>query len=95
MNKQGFREFLEGRQLAEDKIEQAIPIVERFESFLNEPDRPTTLEQARAEDVRVFAELLIQERLNTFDNFVTLARYGQFVKKQRTLCCRDRVARWQ
>ena len=95
MDKQGFREFLKERKLSEDKIEQAIPIVERFETFLEKSDRPTTLEQARAEDVRVFAELLIQERLNTFDNFVALARYGQFVKKQRNLCCRDRAARWQ
>lgn len=79
MDEQGFREFLEGRQLPEDKIEQGISIVEQFETFLETSDRSTTPEQAREEDVHVFSELLIQERLNTFDNFVALARYGQFV----------------
>jgi len=79
MNKEGFRKFLVGRQLAEDKIARAIPIVEKFEAFLNAADRSTTLEEAQPDDVHAFSELLIQERLNTFDNFVALARYGQFV----------------
>ena len=79
MNKDGFREFLEGRQLAEDKIAQAIPMVEKFEAFLSESDRPTVLEQAQPEDVYAFSQVLIKQKLNTFDNFVALARYGQFV----------------
>jgi len=79
MNKDGFREFLKGRKLSEDRMEQGISIVEWFEASLNESDRPTTLEQAREEDVHEFSQVLIKERLNTFDNFVALARYGQFV----------------
>jgi len=79
MNKEGFRKFLEGRELPEDKIEQGISIVERFETFLEKSDRTTTLEQAREKDVHAFSQVLIKESLNTFDNFVALARYGQFV----------------
>jgi len=79
MNKDGFREFLRGRQLSEDKIDRAIPMVEKFAAFLSASDRPTTPEQARNEDVHAFSQVLIKEKLNTFDNFVALARYGRFV----------------
>ena len=79
MNKEGFRRFLEGPQLTEDKIDQAIPIVQKFEAFLNASDRPATLEQAQPDDVHAFSQALIHEGLNTFDNFVALARYSQFV----------------
>jgi hypothetical protein len=78
MNKEGFRKLLEGRQLSEDKIEQGISIVARFEAFLNESGRPRTVEQVHAEDVHAFSQVLIKDKLNTFDNFVALARYGQF-----------------
>ena len=78
MDKERFREFLEERQLSEDKIEQGISIVARFKGFLNESDQPKTVEQTRAEDIHAFSQVLIKERLNTFDNFVALARYGQF-----------------
>lgn len=79
MKKEGFRKFLEGRQLSEDKIEQGISIVARFEAFREESPRPGTLEHTRADDVHAFSQVLIKEKLNTFDNFVALARYGQFV----------------
>ncbi len=78
MDEERFREFLEERKLSEDKIEQGISIVARFEGFLNESDRPGTVEQVRREDVHAFSQVLIKEKLNTFDNFVALARYGQF-----------------
>jgi hypothetical protein len=78
MDKERFREFLRRRNVSEDKIEQGISIVARFEGFLNKSDRPKTLEQARAEDVHAFSQALIKDKLNTFDNFVALARYGQF-----------------
>jgi len=79
MNEDGFRKFLEGRQLPEDKIDRAISTVEKFEAFSSDSDQPTTPEQARPDDVHAFSKLLLQKGLNTFDTFVALARYGQFV----------------
>jgi hypothetical protein len=49
-----------------------MALAERFEAFAGEP--PT------AADVRAFSALLIEEELNTWDNLITLLRYGHFTK---------------
>lgn len=72
MDKKGFHEFLETRELSESEIEESISLVERFEIFLK-ASKPTK------EDVKTFSALLIEERINTQANFYALARYGRFL----------------
>jgi hypothetical protein len=72
MDREGFRQMLHERQVPEDQIEQHIALAERFEAFAGEPPTP--------DDVRAFSAILIEEELNTWDNFVTLLRYGHFIK---------------
>ena len=74
MDRDGFRHMLQAHQLSEEVMEQQIAMAERFEVFVG-TDRP-----AAAEDVRAFSAQLIAEGLNTFDNFVAVARYGRLVK---------------
>ena len=80
MNRDGFRTFLREREISEGEIKKAIAIVERFETFLKRANALGKLESANSEDVSAFSEVLIQEKLNIYDNYVALARYGQFVE---------------
>ena len=72
MDTEGFRQFLQGRKIPEDKLEPFISIADKFEGLLKgrTPD---------SSDVEIFAMMLIREGLNTWDHFIALARYGQFL----------------
>ena len=80
MNRDGFHTFLREREMSGDEIKGAIAIVERFETFLKGANALGTLEMATSEDVNAFSEVLINEKLNIYDNYVALARYGRFVE---------------
>jgi hypothetical protein len=75
MDRDGFIELLKSRNISEEKIETAIAMAERFETYLaalgRVPDAAATWE---------FCRLLIQENQNTYDNLLALARYGRFIK---------------
>ncbi len=75
MEREGYRQLLIKRNVSEDKIEAAIAIAERFESYLaligGKPDATSTWE---------FCSMLIQEGQNSYDNLLALARYGRFIK---------------
>ena len=75
MNTQAFREFLKTRKLTDDKIKASIALAERFEAYIQsvggKPDADTTW---------AFCNILIKEGQNTYDNLVTVARYGRFLK---------------
>jgi hypothetical protein len=69
--------MLEERQVPENQIEYHISLAERFEEWVLER---RTGAPATADDVRVFAAILVGEQLNTWDNLATLVRYGRFVQ---------------
>jgi len=72
MDTEGFRQFLQGRKTPDDKLESFISVANKFEGVLQgrTPD---------ASDVESFAMMLIREGLNTWDHFIALACYGQFL----------------
>ncbi len=73
MDTEGFRQFLLGRKTPEDKLESFISVADRFEGMLQgRPPGPS--------DVEAFANMLIREGSNTWDHFIALARYGQFLE---------------
>jgi hypothetical protein len=75
MDREGFRKLLESRKVSEEKIDDAIAIAERFEAYLSslagEPDEAA---------IWKFSKMLIQEKENSYDNLLALARYGLFIK---------------
>jgi hypothetical protein len=75
MDREGFRELLRSRKVSDEKIEASIVIAERFEAYLGalegKPDEASTWS---------FCRMLIQEKQNTRDNLLALARYGRFIK---------------
>jgi hypothetical protein len=74
MDKQGFRAMLQARKLAEAQIEASISIAERFEAYLS--DKAPTAETALA-----FAQILIGEGGDAYENCIALYRYYKFSKK--------------
>jgi hypothetical protein len=75
MDQEGFRHFLQGRKLSEEMISQQIKIAEMFEGFAGES--PTAV------DVHAFSAYLVEEGLNSYDNYLALARYGHFVENDQ------------
>ena len=75
MDKNGFRTLLEGRKVPAEKLDSAIALAERFEQFAGQAGGLST------ETAWAFSKVLIAEGLNSEENFITLARYGLFLKK--------------
>jgi hypothetical protein len=75
MDKVGFRELLKTRKLNDEQIEASIAIAERFEEYLN-----SSGEAASGPLAWKFSKILIQQGQNTYDNLLSLARYGRFMK---------------
>ncbi len=75
MDREGYRQLLIVRNVSEDKIEASIAMAERFEAYWG------TL-GAKADTVTAwdFCRVLIQEKQNTYENLLALARYGWFAK---------------
>lgn len=74
MDKQGFQTMLEGRKVPAEKLDSAIALAERFEQFAGQAGGLST------ETAWAFSKVLIAEGLNSEENFITLARYGLFIK---------------
>ncbi|HEY45923.1 MAG: hypothetical protein AMJ88_03720 [Anaerolineae bacterium SM23_ 63] len=75
MDTEGFRELLKTRKLTEEKIAASIALAEQFEAFID-----TTSGQPDTETTWAFCTILIEEGQNTYDNLLTVARYGIFMK---------------
>jgi hypothetical protein len=72
MDQEGFRQMLRERQVPDDQIEEQVALAERFEDLAGEPPTPI--------DVQAFSRILVKEELNSWDNFIMLARYGRFTQ---------------
>ncbi|HSJ57207.1 MAG TPA: hypothetical protein VLC95_08495, partial [Anaerolineae bacterium] len=72
MDREGFHQLLRERGVPDDQIGARIALAERFEAFA--AGRPT------ADDARAFAALLVEEGTNSWDNLITIARYGWFTR---------------
>jgi len=75
MDFQGFRTMLEGRKVPAEKIDLALALAGRFEKYAQGSGSESSADTAWA-----FSKILIKEGLNTEDNFITLARFGLFIK---------------
>ncbi len=77
MDKQGFYSFLEGRNQTTDQIKAAIQLVEAFELFQAQQLRPEPITSQLVWD---FSDQLIQNKTNTAENYLALARYALYTK---------------
>jgi hypothetical protein len=85
MDRRGFREMLQTRNMSDGQIEAAIALAERFERFAATVSAaPANAEaaaaEAAAETAMNFSKQLIRAGQNTEENYLALARYGLFTK---------------
>ncbi len=76
MNREGYRGFLEKRNLGVDAIEEALAIVEAFEQHVCARGR--MIRAADAEDVATFSKRLVAEGKNTVDHYHALLSYSAY-----------------
>ncbi|MBN2388324.1 MAG: hypothetical protein JXB85_15010 [Anaerolineales bacterium] len=75
MDQQGFRTYLQSRQVPEDRLDVALALAERFEAYLAQPGKDYDTQSAWD-----FSRVLIAEGLKGEENYITLIRYGCFIK---------------
>jgi hypothetical protein len=80
VDKQGFRSYLQERDISETAIGQHLSVVEQFEHFLEEARRTQGRQIPSAEDLRAFSSHLIAHGLNEYNRYLALARYGRFTQ---------------
>jgi len=80
MNRQAFRELLEGLGYAEDRMSDCESGVELFEEFLKLESPAKTLDRADETDVGPFSASLIERELNQRSRFVGLYHYAGMIR---------------
>jgi hypothetical protein len=79
MDREGFRQMLEGRGLPEEQIEQHLALAAGFEAWLQGRGIDGS---PGASDARAFSDHLVAQGRNSYDNYLALARYGRFLKNE-------------
>ncbi len=74
MDQQGFRAMLARRKVPLEKMDSALALAARFEQFAAQSGGFSTA------TAWAFSKILIAEGQNSEENFLTLARYGLFIK---------------
>jgi len=78
MDEQGFRTYLESRNLEPEAIDRSVDVVKRFEHELGVGPAPRGIGGATADDVHRFAAVLVAGGDNTEENVLALARHARF-----------------
>jgi hypothetical protein len=74
MDRQGFRAMLEGRKVPAGQLDSALALAERFEQFAKQ------MGGLSAETAWAFSRRLVAEGQASLGDFLTLGRYGLFIK---------------
>nr|QEE16272.1 hypothetical protein DSAG12_02102 [Candidatus Prometheoarchaeum syntrophicum] len=80
MTLNGYKDFLEQKKMSQEKITDAITIIDKFERFLHEVGSDITT--STYDNVHDFSAKMIQEKTNTYQNFVYLLYFGYYLKNQ-------------
>ena len=73
----GYKDFLEQKNTSREEITTALTIIEQFKSFLHEIGSDLTA--ITYDDVHDFSARLIQEKSNTYQNFVYVLYFGYYL----------------
>lgn len=79
MRNEDYRTLCVDRGLNEDEIQSAIKSIQDFERFLGEKRK--TLDDVTVEDVKQYISDLINEKRNSWERLVALARYCYMIDK--------------
>ncbi len=77
MTLNGYKDFLEQKNISQEKITNALIIIEQFISFLN--GIGSGLTTITYDNVHDFSAKLIQEKSNIYENFVYILYFGYYL----------------
>ncbi|MFX0085922.1 MAG: hypothetical protein ACFFAU_09620 [Candidatus Hodarchaeota archaeon] len=81
MELDGFIKFLKERNLDTEKINVAVEIITDFDKYLSKQEK--SIKYATYEDVYSYSAYLIENNKNLFDNYLTLVRFGHYMKNNQ------------
>ncbi|MHA2226163.1 MAG: hypothetical protein ACXAC8_13210 [Candidatus Hodarchaeales archaeon] len=73
-----FKKYLKERKIDTDKIESTVVIINEFENFLSTHEK--SVATATYDDMHDFSAYLIENKKNSYDNYIGLARFAFFSK---------------
>ena len=76
MQIQGFKEYLQDKDLDSKIIENSLSTLKEFKNFLIKLNKSIT--KIKYDDLHNFSAFLIENGLNSYENYVSLLRYGYF-----------------
>jgi hypothetical protein len=77
MTLNGYKDFLEQEKISQEKITPALTIIDQFKSFLHEIGSDLTA--ITYDNVHDFSTKMIQEKINTYQNFVYILYFGYYL----------------
>ncbi|UCE14796.1 MAG: hypothetical protein JSV04_06340 [Candidatus Heimdallarchaeota archaeon] len=80
MEFEDFKSYLHEKNLDEEKIASAVRIVTEFNNSLSHLNR--SAESATYNDLHHFSDHLIENKKNSYDNYVNLLHFGYFSKNK-------------
>jgi len=84
MELDGFRDYLQERGQDEDKISESISTIHNLENLLQEQTTGQELHCATSDEIDALIKKMVDNRTNSYDNFVALARYLYYYKNMET-----------
>ncbi|MFX0087720.1 MAG: hypothetical protein ACFFAU_18865 [Candidatus Hodarchaeota archaeon] len=83
MQIEAFKEYLQDKNLASENIENSIQVLNEFKNFLQKVNKSS--EKIKYDDLHKFSAFLIENGKNTFENYLSLLRYGHFTKNKELI----------
>ncbi len=89
-----YKTYLEKKNLDSEEISKAIILIEKFSAFLE--SKGILLESVSNDDFYNFSELLIEQRENTYNNYVYLLYFGYYVNnKNLIIAAMESIDGWE
>ena len=73
MDIKGFKAYLQEKTVDTKKISDAITIIEEYSKFISK-----SIDETTYDDFQDFSAYLIKNNKNTWDNYISIQRYGYY-----------------
>ncbi len=83
MNLNGFKAFLSERNLDENQTNVALNLISEFGKFLAAQNK--LIENVAYDNLYTFSEKLVAKKKNSFENYLTLLRFGHYQKNHEII----------
>ncbi len=78
-----FKEYLKDKGLDSEKIENSLSILKEFKNFLLKFNK--SIKKIKYNDLHNFSAFLIENRINSYENYLSLLRYGYYTNNKELI----------